>query len=180
MSRRTPIGAHLMVPLIGLFLFGMSLPAAAKGDRPTKPQHHQPSCEAISGVEQHLGCRDLTIEIASLYLDSICLLSQGEYVQDLPEFVHPEVKRWINRNRYYQPPNNDGPEEFLAGVLREPTCSCDHMQWTVEGNEAVASFDIDCVGYSQPVPTVVRDRFLIEDGLIKEVEVRYVFATPLP
>ena len=138
------------------------------------PQGGENGCRAIADVEASLGCRDLIIEIASAYLDSI--ETPGiNYVPELPELLAPDAKRWINRSYAYQAPNNDGREAVLLGVTREPECTFPNKRWIVEGNlesgTASADFDAFCTGFPH---AVIREWFRIEGGLIKEIEVRFV------
>src|SRR3990172_5149058 len=78
-------------------------PGAAQGAGRGVPQGREHGCGSIAEVEENLGCRDLLIEIANAYLESISTPGV-DYLPELPGLLPPDVKRWINRNRNYQPP----------------------------------------------------------------------------
>jgi hypothetical protein len=155
-------------------VFAAEAPVSAHAQMRGVPEGREHGCSAIADVEESLGCRDDVIEIASAYLDSIEAVGI-DYVPELPALLAPDAKRWINRSRVYQAPNNDGREAVLAGVTNEPVCTFPNKRWIVEGDaqfgKAAADFDAFCVGFPH---AVIREYFLIEDGLIKEIEVRFV------
>lgn len=114
------------------------------------------------------------ISIAEAYLDSIDFAPPGEILPELEEVLAPDARRWINRSRTLDPPNNVGAEELIAGVRREPDCDFVNRRWVVEGDVGSITMDVFCAGFA---PAVVRDRFLVEGGLLSEVEVLFVSVT---
>ena len=171
----------ILASIAALLLSGESLAAQEQGRGVPEGREH--GCGSVAEVEDSLGCRDLLIEIANAYLESISTPGV-DYLPELPDLLAPDAKRWINRNRNYQPPNNDGRDSLLLGVIAEPECVFENIRWIVEGNtqagEAIAEFDAICVGFERPVPTVVRDAFVIEDGKIKEIRVIFTLVGPNP
>jgi hypothetical protein len=158
---RVPILASLVSITLSLGVASVAL------GQEIKPKGKQNACQSIAAVEERLGCREITIAIATTYLESLL-------VEGAPGvLLHPDVQRWINQNYNLDPPRLDGIEEVLPSVEEENLgedygATFENRRWTVEGDEAIVIYDIHIPYFEKPV--IVRERFLIEDGLIREIE----------
>ena len=84
--------------------------------------------------------------------------------------LHPDVKRWTQMN-YADPPRNDDRDELLASIAAEDLPGViTNRRWTVDPlrQETFMIADIVLEGLAKPI--ILYERFLIEDGLIKEIE----------
>lgn len=113
--------------------------------------------------------RDEIIAVASTYLDAGLVGDDAEGVR-----LAPDCRRWTQQS-YHGPPRNGCAEEIREGIRRGDEKSIwriDRRRWIVEGNQAVVLADLHVRGLDEPV--ILYERFLVEDGLIREIEALYL------
>jgi hypothetical protein len=105
------------------------------------------------------------IAISETYVDALEVPGPADAV-----LLHPEVKRWTQQN-YADPPRNDDVDELRASVAAEDLPGViTNRRWTVDPlrQETFMIADIVLDGLAKPI--ILYERFLISDGLIKEIE----------
>ena len=105
--------------------------------------------------------REEKIEVATTYLDGL-RSRKGDGIR-----LAPDVSRKGNGVI-----TTRGEEAIRAGMVHEPVAAITGLRWIVDGDNAVAFYDLDT---TFEVPVYLAERFLIRDGLIHEIE--FVFST---
>ncbi len=113
--------------------------------------------------------RDEIIVVASTYLDAGLTNDDADGV-----LLAPDCKRWTQQS-YRDPPRNDHAEGIRAGIRRGDERGIERIanrRWIVDGDQAVVLADIHFRGLERPI--VLYERFLVEDGRIREIEAIYL------
>ena len=112
-----------------------------------------------------MGEREQIIAVASTYLDAGLTSDDADGV-----LLAPDCRRWTQRN-YHGPPRDSDAEAIRAGIRRgdeKGITRIDNRRWVVDGNQAVVLADIHFAGLDEPI--ILYERFLVEDGMIREIE----------
>ena len=120
-----------------------------------------------------------TIEIATTYLDA--LLSH-----DTDKVLLASDARRINNGRL----SIEGADALRAIIRREPVAATSSFRWLVDGEQAIAFYDLDAdlarledkpPGPEETwIPAYIGERFWVRDGRIQEIEVVYAAGADLP
>ena len=123
-----------------------------------------------------MASRDEIIAVASTYLDAGLTNDDADGV-----LLAPDCRRWTQQNRA-DPPRNGDAAGIRAGIRRGDERGIeriDNRRWLVDGNQALVIADIHFRGLETPI--VLYERFVVEDGLIQEIEAIFLPPTsPIP
>ena len=119
------------------------------------------------------------IEVATTYLDALRSHDSDSAL------LAPEARR-INNGKL----SVEGADALRAVIRREPVAATDNFRWLVDGEQAIAFYDLDAdlarieqkpLGPPETwIPAYIGERFQVRDGLIREIEVVYAAGAGLP
>ncbi len=123
------------------------------------------------GVEKQLERQaEELIAISETYVDALTVPGNEGVL------LHPDVRRWTQQN-IAEPPRNDDRDELLESIAEEDLDGViTNRRWTVDVVRQETFMIADIVLEGLPLPITLYERFLIEDGLILEIEA--IFLNP--
>jgi hypothetical protein len=116
-----------------------------------------------------MSARDEVIAVASTYLDAGLTNDDADGV-----LLDERCRRWTQQN-HSAAPRNENAEQIRDGIRRGDEAGIeriDNRRWLVDGQQALVIADIHFRGLDEPI--ILYERFLVEDGRIREIEAIYL------
>jgi hypothetical protein len=125
-------------------------------------------CGQVTCAEQEQAARDAITDVAEVYMFKGFLERDVEAVRAV---MHPNATR--TENGVNTGATGDAIAEAFANPVFTVITGIENLHWTVDvqRGEAFATFDLTTT--RSATPTRIFERFLVEDGLLKEIEAQF-------